>query len=114
MLEDFEALFSDARVYYHAELAFQKTRAAFLADSLKRTIIFATAGAFFGMLATIGLAVGLIIALTPIVGAWVATALVVSLILILGGWCLWKATASWRTMMHAIRDDDHKEANHHG
>ncbi|KLE35590.1 phage holin family protein [Aurantiacibacter luteus] len=114
LVEDFEALVSDLRIYFDAEIAFQKTRAAFMADSLKRTIVFATVGAFFAMLATIGLAIGAIIALTPIIGPWAATALVVVVLLVAAGVFLWKASASWSGMMHAVRDDKTEESTDNG
>lgn len=108
LLADLEALFSDLKVYYDAEIAFQKTRAAFLVDSLKRTIVFAVVGAFFASLATIGLALGVIIALTPLIGPWLATALVVGVLLAAAAYFLLKASKSWGGMMHAMRDDEAK------
>ena len=110
LVEDFEALLSDLRTYYDAELSFQKTRAAFMADALKRTIVYGVVGAFFGMLATIGLAIGLIIALTPLVGPWIATAIVVLILVICAGIFLVKASRSWTGMTDAMRDSDIKGA----
>ena len=115
LFDDVEAMIDDAKLYFDAELTFQKTRAAFMVDALKRTLVFGIVGAFFGMLATIGLAIGLIIALAPILTPWGATAVVVGLLLVLAFLALRKASKQWSAMMAAIEDrggedDDNVEA----
>ncbi|WP_165853477.1 phage holin family protein [Aurantiacibacter aquimixticola] len=77
LFDDIEALIDDARTYVSAELTYQKTRAGFVTDRVKKGIAFGAVAVFCGVLATIGLTVGLIIALTPLVTAWGATAIVV-------------------------------------
>ena len=109
LLDDVGALFEDGKTYWDAEIAFQKTRAAFMADSLKRTIAYGIAGAFFAMLASVGLAIGLIIALSPILTPWGATALVVAVLLLLGFLLLRKSANAWRVMTDAIQDSDDEE-----
>lgn len=106
LLDDLEALVSDARTYFDAEIAFQKTRAAFMADSLKRTIIFAIIGAFFAMLATIGLAIGAIIALTPILTAWGATGVVVAVLAVAAFLFVRRSSKAWNGMMDAVRQQE--------
>lgn len=77
LAEDVSALFDDGKTYLEAEIAFQKSRAGFVGNRLKR------AGAIglvaFGLLhlAGIALTVGLVIALSTLVGPWFATAIVV-------------------------------------
>lgn len=82
LMSDLDALIADGKTYIAAEVAFQKSRAGFAAGRLKSTAIYG-AGAFaFLHLALIALAVGLVIALTPLVGAWIATGIVVALLLL--------------------------------
>ena len=109
LFADVEALIEDGKTYWDAELSFQKTRAAFMADSLKRTIAYGIAGAFFAMLASVGLSIGAIIALSPILTPWGATALVVAVLLLLGFILLRKSAGAWRVMTDAIQDVDDEE-----
>ncbi len=80
-MADVDALIADGKTYLEAELTFQKTRAGFTADRLK-WVAFYGAGAFALLhLALIALTVGLVIALTPLTGPWIATGIVVALLL---------------------------------
>src|SRR5690606_33276189 len=82
LLADVEALIDDGKTYLEAELAYQRTRAAFVADGAKSAVILFAMAVLLAFLALIGLTVGLIIALTPILTAWGASALVVALLLV--------------------------------
>lgn len=81
LMTDIDALFADGKTYLEAELAYQKSRAGYAANRLKWTAIYGAAA--FGLLhlALIGLTVGLVIALVPVVGPWLATAIVVAVLL---------------------------------
>jgi hypothetical protein len=103
--DDVEALIDDGKTYLEAELAYQKTRAAFVADRAKGTLIFGTAAALLGFLALIGLTVGLIIALTPLLTAWGASGLVVALLLIGALIAARAAGRRWSGLMAAIDSD---------
>jgi len=81
LLEDVRALIDDGKTYLEAELGFQKTRAAFVADRTKSAVAFGAAALLFVFLALIGLTVGAVIALTPLLTAWGATAAVVGTLL---------------------------------
>jgi len=78
---DIEALIADGRTYLEAEVAYQKSRAGFAANRLKWTAIYGAAA--FGLLhlALIALTVGAVIALTPVTGPWIATAIVAAVLL---------------------------------
>lgn len=103
LTEDLEALIEDGRTYLEAELVYQKTRAAFVAEHAKRALVFGAGAALLGFLALIGLTVGLIIALTPLLSAWGASALVVALLL-LGAWVAVRAASRrWNKVMAAIQ-----------
>jgi Flp pilus assembly protein TadB len=103
--DDVEALIEDGKTYLETELVYQKTRAAFVADGAKGAVIYGALAAAFGSLALVGLTVGLIIALTPLLTAWGASAVVVAL-LVLAAWiALRAASARWNRLMQAIESD---------
>ena len=106
LADDLEALVEDARIYIDAELSYQKTRAGFVADRLKKTIAFGAVAAFLAVLALIGLTVGLIIALTPLITAWGATAVVVLGILLVAYLLMRKAAAAWNAIMGAVKEQE--------
>lgn len=78
LVADLEALFTDGKTYLEAELAYQKSRAGFAGSRLKLAAIYGAAALGLLHLASIALVVGLVIALTPLVGPWLATAIVVA------------------------------------
>lgn len=108
LFDDVEALIDDARTYWEAEVSYQKSRAGFIGNRLKKTIAFGVVAAFFAVLATIGLTVGLIIALTPLVSAWGATAVVVIGLLLIAYLLVRGAGKAWADLTEALgekRDD---------
>lgn len=106
LVDNMEALLEDARIYIDAELSYQKTRAGFVADRLKKTVAFGAVAAFLAVLALIGLTVGLIIALTPLITAWGATAVVVLGILLFAYILVRKAAAAWKSLMRAMKENE--------
>lgn len=104
---DVHALIEDGKTYLEAELVYQKTRAAFVADRAKGAFIYGAVAAVFGFLALIGLTVGLIIALTPLLTAWGASALVVVALLAAAVMAMSRASQRWTKLMAAI---DEREA----
>ena len=100
--DDVEALIEDGKTYLETELVYQKTRAAFVADRAKGAVIYGAVAILLGFLALIGLTVGLILALTPLLTAWGASALVVGL-LIVGALIAGRTAAGrWNRLMQAI------------
>lgn len=77
LMADIDALIADSKTYLEAEVTYQKSRAGFAANRLKWTAVYGAAA--FGLLhlALIALTVGVVIALVPLVGPWIATAIVV-------------------------------------
>lgn len=108
LFEDFEALIDDARTYFDAELTYQRTRASYVSNRLKKTIAFGVVAAYFAVLATIGLTVGLIIALTPLITAWGATALVVIALLIVSYLLVRRAGKAWSDLTGAMSSSEEK------
>ncbi|HEY6815844.1 MAG TPA: phage holin family protein [Croceibacterium sp.] len=105
LLDDVHALIDDGKTYLEAELGFQKTRAAFVADRAKSTVVYGAIAALLGFLALIGLTVGSIIALTPLLTAWGASAAVVALLLLAAGLAVRAAARKWSSLMQAIAGD---------
>ncbi len=84
LTDDIMALLEDGRTYAEAEMAYQKSRAGFAANRFKGAIAFGL-GAFGVLhLALIAMTVGLVIALVPLVGPWIATAIVTAALIGLG------------------------------
>ena len=88
LTDDIFALFDDGKTYVEAEIAFQKSRSSFVANRAKLAAAYGAAA--FGVLhlALIALTVGTLIALAPLVGPWIATAIVGGILIILGIVCL--------------------------
>lgn len=82
--EDVSALIADCKTYTEAELTFQKSRMSFAASKAKHGLLYGVAAFAFLHLALIGLVVGVIIALTPILTGWGAMAVVVGVLIIVG------------------------------
>jgi len=109
LVDDIEDLVHDARTYFDAELTYQKTRASFVGTCIKRVIGMGLAALLVATFALIALTVGLIIALTPYLTAWGATAVVAGALL-LGVALLARAVAgAWRELMAAIHEDGEEE-----
>ncbi len=106
MLEDIEDLLLDARTYFDAELSYQKSRASFVGGSIKRIAVFGIGAVVLALFAFGALTVGLIIALTPLVTAWGATAIVVGAMLLLVFLLVRAAAGTWEEMMSVINDKD--------
>lgn len=76
------ALVEDGKTYAEAELAFQKSRAGFVANRSKDAMLFGLFALGFVHLALIALVVGSLIGLIPVLGPWGATAVVVGVLLL--------------------------------
>lgn len=83
LFDDAYALYEDGRTYVEAEVAFQKSRAGYASRETGSGVVFALGALALLHLATIGLVVGLIIALQPMLGAFGATGVVVGVLLLL-------------------------------
>lgn len=105
LLDDVHALIDDGKTYLEAELGFQRTRAAFVADRAKATVVLGGVAALLGLLALVGLTVGSIIALTPLLGAWGASALVVLILLAAAALAARGAARKWNSLLRAIMGD---------
>lgn len=105
LLDDLEDLLLDAKTYIDAELTYQKTRASFVTDRIKKTVVFAGAAAFIAVLALIGLTVGAILSLEPLIGPLAATIVVVGVMFLAVYLLLKRAGRFWGEMMDAVQED---------
>jgi hypothetical protein len=105
LVDDIEDLLVDARTWLDAEFNYQKTRAGFVAGSLKAALGLVFAAAIVALVAFIGLTIGAILALTPVVGAIGATGIVVGLLLLACALMVGAAARRWRDATGAIRED---------
>jgi hypothetical protein len=110
LVDDIEDLVHDARTYFDAELTYQKTRAGFVGACIKRAIGMGLAAVLVASFAVIVLAVGLIIALTPHLTAWGATAVVAGAMLLAVLLLLRIARNAWTDMLAAIHDDAEEDS----
>lgn len=102
LIGDIQGLIEDGKTYLEAELGFQKTRAAYVADRAKAAVVFGAVSVLLGFLALIGVTMGLIIALTPLLTAWGACGLVV-LLLVAGAALAGRAAKRrWERLMAVI------------
>jgi uncharacterized membrane protein YqjE len=106
LVDDLRQLAGDAHTTAAAELAYQQSRAKLVAGSLGGIAGRAALAIAFVFFALMGLVVGAILALTPALTAWGATALVV-VVLAIGAalLALW-ARARWRRLVSLVTGGD--------
>ncbi|XUU60289.1 phage holin family protein [Erythrobacter sp. HA6-11] len=103
--EEVLALIADGQTYAEAELAFQKSRLSYSAQQGKSAALSVLAALAFLHLALIALVVGAVIALTPYLTAWGATALVVGVLLLATVIVLLRARNNAREIADAFAED---------
>ncbi len=91
LVDELGALVDNGRNYAAAELAFQKTRAALAGRSIGIAAACAVVAIILLHIAFLALAVGLVIALAPLVTIWGAIGIVFGGLLVLVGWLGWIA-----------------------
>jgi hypothetical protein len=106
LVDDVEVLIEDGKTYLEAELNFQKTRAQFVGDRAKGVALYGLLGLMFAWMALIGLTIGLIFALTPSLGGWGATGVVVAIWLVIAGFAFRAATGRWRALVASFDPKD--------
>ncbi len=96
LLDELRRLGDDARNYAEAELAFQKSRAGVLAAGARDMAVLGLAGFVLVVFALVGLTIGALLALIPVLGPWGATGAVVGALVLAALICLWLALRRWR------------------
>mgnify|MGYP003110441910 CR=1 FL=1 len=106
LAEDIGALANDALNYFDAEVAFQKSRLRLAGNRLGIAIALGIVAIVLVLLAAIGLTIGLLIALIPLVTAWGATIIVVGLLLLLAYISVLGAKGAVGSIKRAFAPDD--------
>lgn len=102
LADDLRLLAEDGKAYAEAELAFQKSRAAVAGQGIRGIAIFGALAAALVFFALMALALGLVLALTPILGAWGAMGASFGGLLILAGICAMVAASRFKRMMRFV------------
>lgn len=105
LIEALRLLADDARTFASSELTFQKARAQVAAAGLRNLALFGLFALIFVVFALGALTVGLLLALTPLVSAWGATAIVVGGLGLAAALCLRSALAGLRRIRGAFGGD---------
>jgi hypothetical protein len=106
LVDDVEVLIEDGKTYLEAELNFQKTRALFTGEQAKGVALYGLLGFVFAWMALIGLTIGLIFALTPSLGGWGATGVVVAAWLLIAAIALRAAAGRWRRLVASFTPEE--------
>jgi len=91
LIEEISNLANDGVAYVQAETAFQKTRATLAGKSAGMATAYLVVALVTFHIALLALAVGLVIALTPLITVWGAIVVVVGALLLLTAWLAFKA-----------------------
>jgi uncharacterized membrane protein YqjE len=82
LVEEISHLIDDSVTYAQAEIAFQKSRIGFVGGAAGKAAIYVVVALVLFHIALLALAVGLVIALAPLVTIWGAIAIVVGVLLL--------------------------------
>lgn len=104
LADDLRHLALEARALAEAELAFQKTRAAYAGAEARGIALLGLGAAVLVFFSLMALVVGAVIALGPLLTPWGATAAVSVALLLVAGLCAVLAKARLAHMLHAISD----------
>lgn len=94
LVDEIAALIDDGRTYAEAEIAFQKTRGKLAGRGIGKALALAAVALITLHIAVLALAVGLVIALEPLITIWGAIAVVVGMLLLVTVVLVLKARAS--------------------
>lgn len=102
LIDDLRLLAGDARTLAEAEFAYQRSRAQVFSGGIGKIVALGLGAFVLVSLALIGLVVGLVIALAPILTAWGATAVVVVALVVLAAVAALCARTSWHKLTDIV------------
>lgn len=105
LIAELRLLVQDVTGLARSEIAYQTTRARVVSAGLRNIALALLFTLIFVIFALGGLTVGLLLALTPLVSAWAATAIVVGALLLGAALCLAAGLGSWRRMKRLLGCD---------
>jgi hypothetical protein len=100
--DDLRALIGDGLAYAKAEAELQKARARHATGSIKGIALFGVIALVLVFFSLVALTVGLVIALTPLLTAFGATAAVFGGLLVIAAICAWLAASRWARLVAAL------------
>ena len=108
LTDEIAALIDDGRTYVEAEIAFQKTRAKLAGSNVGRAVGLVLVALIMLHIAVLALAVGLVMALEPLVTIWGAIAIVVGVLLLATVLLLLRAVGHGKSLgaMFGSSDED--------
>lgn len=114
LFADLQALAADGRNFLEAEIAFQRTRLAYAGGRGKSALIAIALALVLAIFALFALIIGVLLALTPYLSAWGATALVVGVILLVAILLAMSALRNFQRIKAAFHEDDEEHGFHNG
>lgn len=105
LIDDIRQLAQDGRSFAEAELAYQRSRAAFAGQESKTIAGLGLGAVFFVFFALMALTMGLLIGLSGEVGPWLATLIVVAVLTALGLVCALVAKSRAARLARLLKDD---------
>ncbi|MYL96742.1 phage holin family protein [Novosphingobium sp. FGD1] len=106
LAQDLRQLADEAKAVARTELAFQKSRAAYVGAETKTITLLFVIALVIAFFAVMALVVGVVIALGPILGLWGAMAAVTVVLLIAAGLCAFTAMGRLSRMMKIVSNSD--------
>jgi len=106
LADDLRQLAEDGKAYAEAELAYQKSRAVVAGQGAKVIAIFGALAAALVFFALMALTLGLVLALTPLIGPWGAMGASFAGLLILAGICAMIASSRLKRMKRLLGEQD--------
>lgn len=110
LTDELAALIDDGRTYAKAELAFQKARARLAGRSVGMALALAIVAIILLHIAFLALAVGMVMALAPLVTIWGAIAVVVGGLLLGVGLLVYGAIGHGKLLAELFSDSDEDES----
>lgn len=104
LIDDLRQLAADGRTLVEAEIAYQKSRAAVAGQAAKAVVGWSALALALLLLVLVALVVGLLLALSPLVGPWWALGLVTGGLLVASGIAAWAASRRWSQASAQLSD----------
>ncbi|MBH0113090.1 phage holin family protein [Novosphingobium sp. YJ-S2-02] len=104
LVEDLRGLAEEASALAKAELAFQKSRAAYAGSQAKKILALCVVAAVFAFFAVTAFIVGLVISLAGLIGPWASMAVVTVGLLLLAFVCLLNAKSRLNATKAVVSD----------
>jgi hypothetical protein len=104
--DDLRALVDGGLALARTEVALQKARASFAAGKLKWIAVLGVLAALLVFFSLVALTVGLVVALTPVLGALGATFAVFGGLVLVAAVCALLASRQWRRMVTALSNPE--------